>query len=37
MKRGDGLEIPSEHMEEISPGLELGMLWKKEKQRAAAS
>jgi hypothetical protein len=36
-KRGGGLEIPSQHMEEISPGLELGMLGKKEKQRAAAS
>jgi hypothetical protein len=36
-KRGGGLEIPSQHMEEISPGLELGMFWKKEKQRAAAS
>jgi hypothetical protein len=36
-KREGGLEIPSQHMEEISPALELGMLWKKEKQRAAAS
>jgi hypothetical protein len=36
-KRGGGLEIPSQHMEEISPGLELEMLLKKEKQRAAAS
>jgi hypothetical protein len=36
-KRGGGLEIPSQHIEEISPGLELGMLWKKERQRATAS